>query len=138
MVWLTNYNWFGVRTNGVMNNDDTITNPLNGQVLLGQWGKVDLSPVLWRIVLRRSSRVRVEQCDFHIKLHRTNLLSPNLPRWRFSSGPRLCDPGAVALLRKLTDMKHKTVPPNKCAKHAHSVLDSTSISYKDHNQKTEC
>ena len=68
MVWLTNYKVFGARTNGVMNNNDTITNPLNGQVLLAQWGKVDLSPVLWRIVLRRSSRVRVEQCDFHIKV----------------------------------------------------------------------
>ena len=68
MVWLTNYITFGARTNDVMNNDDTITNPLNGQVLLGQWGKVDLSPVLWRIVLRRSSCVRVEQCDFHIKV----------------------------------------------------------------------
>ena len=68
MVWLTNYMVFGAETNGVMNNDDTNTNPLNGQALLALWGEVYLSPVLWRIVLRRSSSVIVEQCDFHIKV----------------------------------------------------------------------
>ena len=36
MVWLTNYKEFGARTNGVMNNNDTRTNPLNGQALLAQ------------------------------------------------------------------------------------------------------
>ena len=36
MVWLTNYITFGARRNGVMNNDDTIKNLRNGQVLLDE------------------------------------------------------------------------------------------------------
>lgn len=74
---------------------------------------------------------------FTLELRRTNLLSPNLPRRRFSSGPRLCDPGAVAFHRKLTDMKRESEIPNKAARPSRLERVSASISFKDHNQNTE-
>jgi len=47
----------------------------------------------------------------------------------------MCDPGAVAIRRKLKDMKRDPDFQDNAAKQACLELESASISYKDHNQK---
>jgi len=72
---------------------------------------------------------------FHIIVASDKSPISESPGWRFSSGPRLCDPRAVAIQRKLTDMKLETKARIKTAKHSLLENASTSLSNEDHKQR---
>jgi hypothetical protein len=71
---------------------------------------------------------------FTLDLHKSPISES--PKLEIQQQPSfVCDPGAVAIRRKLKDMKREPDFQNKAAKQARLDLDSTLISYKDHNQK---